>query len=130
MENRMKIAFPTQQDSGIESPVYGHFGSAPYFIIVDSDTGVHEAVSNRNLNHSHGNCQPLVALGGNSVDAVVVGGIGRGALMKLQAAGITTFRAVAGSVSENLNLIRVDKLPKFTLDQTCMGHQDDGHCAH
>jgi len=126
----MKIAFPTQQDKGIESPVYGHFGSAPYFIIVDSDTGSHKAVSNQNLNHSHGSCQPLVALGGNAVDAVVVGGIGGGALMKLQAAGITTFRAVAGSVTENLNLIRGDKLPKFTLDQTCMGHQDDGHCAH
>ncbi len=126
----MKIAFPTQQDNGIESPVYGHFGSAPYFIIVDIKTGSHESVSNQNLNHTHGNCQPLVALGGNPVDAVVVGGIGGGALMKLQAAGITTFRAVAGSVSENLDLIQTGKLPKFTIDQTCMGHHEDGHCAH
>jgi predicted Fe-Mo cluster-binding NifX family protein len=126
----MKIAFPTQQDNGLESPVYGHFGSAPYFIIVDLKSKTHESVSNQNLNHSHGNCQPLVALGGNPVDAVVVGGIGGGALMKLQAAGITTYRAAAGSISENLNLIGAGKLPEFTRDQTCIGHDHNGHCAH
>jgi predicted Fe-Mo cluster-binding NifX family protein len=126
----MKIAFPAHQDNGLESLVYGHFGSASYFIIVDLKSKTHESVSNQNLNHAHGNCQPLVALGGKPVDAVVVGGIGGGALMKLQAAGITTFRAVAGSVSENLNLIQAEKLPRFTIDQTCMGHSDDGPCAH
>lgn len=126
----MKIAFPAQQDSGLESPVYDHFGSAPYFIIVDLKSKTHESISNQNLNHSHGNCQPLVALGGKPVDAVVVGGIGGGALMKLQASGITTFRAVAGSVSENLDLIKAEKLPRFTIDQTCMGHSGDGPCAH
>lgn len=28
----MKIAFPTGDDKGIESPVYGHFGSALFFL--------------------------------------------------------------------------------------------------
>ena len=126
----MKIAFPTQKDSGFESLVFDHFGSAPLFIIVDSLTSDIETVSNLNLNHSHGNCRPREALGGKEVDAVVVGGIGKGALMKLNADGITAFKAVEGSVSLNLNLIKSRKLPVFTMNQTCMGHQTDGHCAH
>ena len=47
------------------------------------------AISNNDLDHQHGNCQPLAALGGVTVDAVVVGGIGGGALRKLANAGIT-----------------------------------------
>jgi hypothetical protein len=30
----MKIAFPAERDEGMESPVYGHFGSAPCFLII------------------------------------------------------------------------------------------------
>lgn len=127
----MKIAFPSQESLGLDSPVYEHFGSARYFVIVDSATGEVETVENQDLNHSHGNCQPLQALGSRPVDAVVVGGIGRGALMKLHQAGISTYRAVQGRVSENLDLIRREKLPRFSLDHTCAGHgEKKGVCIH
>ena len=36
----MKIAFPTRDNKGMESPVFGHFGSAPHFLIVDSDKNI------------------------------------------------------------------------------------------
>lgn len=126
----MKIAFPSQENLGLESSVYAHFGSARYFVIVDSDAGDVETIENKDLHHLHGNCQPLQALGGKPVDAVVVGGIGRGALMKLKNEGIATYRAVEGSVSENLELIKTDKLPRFGLDQTCAGHGENGECIH
>ena len=127
----MKIAFPTQENKSIESPVYSHFGSARFFIIVDAETGEQETVDNHDLNHAHGKCQPLVALGGKSVDAVVVGGIGGGALQKLTEEGVKTYRAVEGTVSENLSLIKDGKLPEFTLDHTCKGHQHGiGECVH
>ena len=79
----MKIAFPTQFDHGLESPVFGHFGSAGYFLVVDDASGAVETIVNADRDHLHGQCQPLAALGGNKVDAVVVGGIGGGALQKL-----------------------------------------------
>ena len=127
----MKIAFPTQENNSIESPVFSHFGSAPFFIIVDAETGEQETVDNHDLNHAHGKCQPLVALGGKTVDAVVVGGIGGGALKKLAEEGVKTYRAVEGTVSENLSLIKDSKLPEFTLDQTYKGHQHGiGECIH
>ncbi|MFC1886277.1 NifB/NifX family molybdenum-iron cluster-binding protein [Thermodesulfobacteriota bacterium] len=126
----MKIAFPTQENNKMDSPVYGHFGSAPYFIIVDSETSAFETVNNADAEHLHGQCQPLKALAGKPVDAVVVGGIGAGALHKLNEAGINVFRAIEGAVSENLELIKSGMLPPFTADQTCIGHSIDGACAH
>jgi predicted Fe-Mo cluster-binding NifX family protein len=126
----MKIAFPVQQDQGFESQVHGHFGTAPYFVIVDSETGVHETSTNNDVHHLHGQCQPMKALAGNPVDAVVVGGIGGGALMGLQSRGVRVFRAVEGSVKQNLEFIKTGKLPEFSVNMTCAGHHGQGGCQH
>ena len=126
----MKVAFPSQDDRGLESQVHGHFGSARHFIVVDTGSGVCERVANRNQEHVHGQCQPLAALGGKAIDAVVVGGIGRGALGKLSEAGIKIYRAVEGSVRKNLTLITSGRLPEFTLEQTCSGHRAGEECTH
>jgi predicted Fe-Mo cluster-binding NifX family protein len=126
----MKIAFPSQDDKGAESAVFGHFGSASFFIIVESEDSTVETVVNEDREHMHGNCQPLKALGGRKVDAVVVGGIGAGALRGLHAGGITVYRGVEGSVKENLKLIKAGHLPEFTIDQTCGGHGPHGGCSH
>lgn len=125
----MKIAFPVQDDRGEESIVYGHFGSARFFVIADSNDGALESRPNKDREHAHGQCQPLAALGVN-VDAVVVGGIGAGALSKLQAEGVKVYRAVEGTVQENMELITSGRLPEFTLEQTCAGHGHGGGCVH
>jgi len=126
----MKIAFPTQENKGLESTVHNHFGSAPFFVVVTSENGDLEILDNQDLGHEHGNCQPLAALGGAPVDAVVVGGIGGGALKKLADAGIQAYRAMEGTVSDNLSLMKEGRLPVFTMDQTCRGHQGIGNCVH
>jgi predicted Fe-Mo cluster-binding NifX family protein len=126
----MKIAFPTQDDKGLDSRVYSHFGSANRFIIVDTEQETFETLSNGDREHPHGRCQPLNALGGRKVDAVVVGGIGAGALSKLNSSGIRAYRAVEGSVSENLKLIKSEFLPVFNMKQTCAGHGAGGGCVH
>ena len=33
----MKVCFPVQKDEGVESQVYNHFGSAPVFIVVETE---------------------------------------------------------------------------------------------
>jgi predicted Fe-Mo cluster-binding NifX family protein len=88
-----------------------------------------EEIRNRDMHHAHGMCQPLKALGGSQVDAVVVAGIGMGALMKLNAQGIKIYRAVQGTVRHNLDFIREEKLPRFDSRFTCSGHTGDGR-AH
>jgi len=126
----MKVAFPIQIDKGLESEVYNHFGTAETFFIVDSETGAGEAFGNADSKHIHGQCQPLAALNGAVVDAIVVGGIGKGALKKLTGAGIRSYKAVAGTVGENLDLFKSGKLVMFPANHDCGGHGKDGGCAH
>jgi predicted Fe-Mo cluster-binding NifX family protein len=124
----MKVCFAVQQDNGINSVVYNHFGSAPAFIVIDTDVEGSATVNNNDMHHEHGACNPVMALGGSHVDAVVVGGIGGGALMKLNAEGIKVYRAAEPTVRENLNLLSEGKLPEMTIHHTCAGHQ--GGCGH
>jgi len=126
----MKVCFPTETLQGLQSAVYGHFGSAPGFVIVETDSMTFEQIANADLHHAHGMCQPLRALQGRKVDGVVVGGIGMGALMKLNAQGVAVYRAMQGTVRENLDLILAGKLPSFSAEHTCAGHGGGGGCAH
>lgn len=125
----MKVCFPVQLDSGIDSIVYNHFGSAPAFIIVDTDEAGAATVNNNDLHHEHGACNPFMALGSNRVDAVIVGGIGGGALGKLTADGIRVYRSMAETVKENIALLLQGRLPEMMMNHTCGGGDQEG-CAH
>jgi predicted Fe-Mo cluster-binding NifX family protein len=126
----MEVVFPVQEDRGLDSGLYAHFGSARFFLVVETTSDSLETLVNQDTEHLHGQCQPLKALGGRSVDAVVAGGIGGGALHKLRAAGITVYRAVEGTVRENLVLVKSGILPEFPVEQVCPAHGSDGECSH
>ena len=118
----MKLCFPTTQNQGMDSQVFEHFGSAPMFLLVDSQTGDIKEQSNRDKGHRHGNCQPLKALAGMPVDAIVVGGIGRGALNGLNQAGLKVFQAHAGTIADNLAQLATEQLRELTPNDVCGGH--------
>ena len=124
----MKVGFAVQFNEGMESIVYGHFGSAPAFIIVDTELSQVLALDNKNMHHEHGACNPIMALNGNQVDVMVVGGIGAGALMKLNAMGIKVYGAGAMTVKENVELFGNNRLQELSLDNSCRAHQ--GQCGH
>jgi len=127
----MKVCFAVQKDDGVESVVYGHFGSAPAFIMVDTDVDGTETVNNRDLNHVHGACNPIQAIGGLKPDAVVVGGIGAGAITRLNAEGVKVYRAAAETVKQNLDLLKESRLPELSVQHACGGHQGgQGGCGH
>ena len=126
----MKVCFPTEILQGINSTVYGHFGSAPGFVIVDTEDMSVKEIQNGDQHHAHGMCQPLKALGGQQVDAVVVAAIGMGALMGLQTQGIQVYRAVEGTVRENVDLMQKGVLPQFEAKFTCAGHTGGGCAGH
>jgi predicted Fe-Mo cluster-binding NifX family protein len=113
----------------MESKVYGHFGSAPAFVIVDTEGNGTDAVDNRDLHHAHGMCNPVAAIGGRQVDAVVVGGIGGGAINKLNAMGVRVFAAAAPTVQENLTLFAGNRLNELSLQHACQ-HHGPGGCGH
>lgn len=126
----MKICFPVSSNNGFASEVHGHFGSAPGFLVVDTATGETAVIKNGDRIHQHGGCNPLAGLGGAEVDAVVVGGIGGGALYKLNAAGLRVFQARRGNVGDNVELFRNNELPEFLPGHTCGGHGHGHGCGH
>lgn len=123
----MQLCVPVIDNNGAASLVCEHFGSAPAFMIVDTDSGATRVIANGNAHHAHGMCQPLAALAGESLDGIIVGGIGMGALMKLQAAGITVYRALHPTVGETLAAYTAGSLQPLGHDEACGGHHGHHH---
>jgi predicted Fe-Mo cluster-binding NifX family protein len=67
-------------------------------------------------------CQPLAALSGKNIDAVVCGGMGARAIQKLNEAGIKAFRAVPGSVEEIAQQFSKGGLEEITAENACQQH--------
>lgn len=126
----MKVCFPVQKNEGMESRVYDHFGSAPVFVVVETTTDKITTIANRDKHHEHGACNPIMALNNERVDAIVVGGIGGGALSRLNQAGIRVYQTGASSIRENIALFMNKQLPEYTLQHCCGGHTQSGGCAH
>lgn len=122
----MKICVPVEVNEGLDSKPFGHFGSAPMFVVCDLESGDISTINNGDLGHEHGKCQPIKALSGNVVDAIIVGGIGQGAIMKLNSMKIKVYRAQAETIKENLNLLKENKLQEFPSNHTC-SHDGCGH---
>ncbi|OQY29803.1 MAG: diguanylate cyclase [Candidatus Cloacimonetes bacterium 4572_55] len=122
----MKICIPTQEDKGINSVAYGHFGSAPCFIIHDTEKNETISVLNDDRTHAHGTCHPIHALGDDSVDVVVVGGIGKRAIQGLNAMGIKVYQSVKGTAQNNVNALKKEKLLELTSQNACGGGHGHG----
>ncbi|HCY86979.1 MAG TPA: diguanylate cyclase [Desulfobacteraceae bacterium] len=124
----MKLCFPVKTDKGLESNIFGHFGSAPFFVVFNTEDTSLFTIDNQDLGHIHGQCNPMKALDGQVVDAVIVGGIGAGAIRGLNNKGITVYRAGDGNIKANIELFRDKKLSEMTMAHTCGGHGDA--CGH
>jgi predicted Fe-Mo cluster-binding NifX family protein len=130
----MIIAVPILEYRGFDSPLFGHFGSAPAFALADTENGGVVPLENNNQHHEHGQCSPLRALAGHHVDAVICRGIGQGALMQLDRAGVAVYGTQSVTLREALEAWQEGRLPRFGSDQACAGHahghgHDQGGCC-
>ena len=125
----MNLCIPVTEDKGLKSPVSAHFGSAPLFVIVDTDSGACRALPNKNLHHGHGMCQPLMSLAGEQLDGVAVGGIGMGAINKFQAANVRVFISGEATVEETVAAFKTGALKEATPATAC-GHHGHGPHGH
>jgi len=123
----MRLCIPVAADQGMDSPVFGHFGSAPMFAIHDTESGETVFTDNGNEHHAHGHCQPVGALGDQAVDAILVGGMGGHAVSRLSAAGIKVYRAAPGTLADAVEAWRAGTLEEITAEGACAHH---GGCAH
>jgi predicted Fe-Mo cluster-binding NifX family protein len=118
----MKICIPTETNEGKSAVVYGHFGSAPYFTIVDTEKDSVEIIDNANQHHAHGMCQPMNALMGKKINAVVTGGMGARAVQGLNQGGIKAYRAIPGTVRDIVSQFIKGGLEEITVNNACAQH--------
>lgn len=129
----MKLCFPTTCPEGRHDTIYGHFASAPHFLIVDTESGVSRAIDNCDGQNPHGGCNPFLALQQESLDGIVVGGIGDDALRTMNLCGFRVYQAQSASVSENAALCVRHDLPELEvlpshLEEPCSGQSCDHRC--
>jgi predicted Fe-Mo cluster-binding NifX family protein len=90
----LRLAVPSDLPGGLDAPRSGHFGRSPSFTIIDLvDDVVVNTFMVPNQPHEkgdHGLTQVLM-LGENSVDVVIVAGIGRKPLLTCLQAGMRVF---------------------------------------
>ncbi|OGV48082.1 MAG: hypothetical protein A2X49_12775 [Lentisphaerae bacterium GWF2_52_8] len=120
----MRICIPTSTSEGKKAAVNGHFGSTPFFAILDSDSAAIEFIENPNQHHSHGMCQPLSYLAGKDIDVVICEGMGARAVQKLKDAGIKAFRGTRkyGNVEELFEAFKKGEMEEISIENACMEH--------
>lgn len=118
----MKVCIPISEDRGLESPLCAHFGSAPAFLLVETASRAHRVLANGDAHHDHGHCAPIAMLASERIDAFVVGGIGAGALGRLQAMGAAVYRGSPGPASAAVAALAGGELPRVDPAETCAHH--------
>ena len=123
----MKICIPTQSGCGLEAGVFGHFGSAPFFTIVDVESRRLEVVRNAPHHLERHSCHHLDVLTTHGIDAVVCSGVGRRAFAALREAGVDLLTPAAGTVSEIVESIRRGSVCRMDEEEACEGGRHE-HC--
>ncbi len=131
----MKACIPVVEDQGLDSRVHPHFGSAPMVLVVDTDSGAARTVPNVE-GRRHGRCPRLGLVADEKVDAVIVTGIGPGALDRLRSAQVRVYHTTRAPARAALAGIGAGRLaPAFgevdpdRAAHACHGGAKDGH-AH
>lgn len=125
----MKVCVPTMSDKNqLNEQVFGHFGSASFFTIYDTENKTWKIIENNNEHHNHGGCQPVQALAGHKVDAVLTGGMGRRAIALFNEAGIRVFLLEGGTVAEAIEKFEANQLTELDVESGCGGHNHPGGC--
>ena len=87
------------------------FGRAPWFVLINTETGAHEALANSSLNAGHGaGIAAAQLMADHSVDAVLTGKLGPKAQAALAAADIAMHEGLANcTVAQALEQFRAGK---------------------
>lgn len=107
----MKIVV-TAQGAEMESPVDPRFGRAKYFVLVDTDTGQHQAHDNaQNLNAAQGaGIQAAQSVAQLGAEMVLTGHVGPKAFATLTTANIAIHTGATGTVKEAIEQFQAGRL--------------------
>jgi len=123
----MKLCFPVAEDRGINSKIYGHFNSAPFFFIVDADSLETETVANIDPDNPATSCTPFAALKGHQIDGLITAGMGDSALQAMHLCGFRAYEAQSENLLENMEMFKRKELPESLVqDSAAQGRCSDG----
>jgi len=105
-----------------------HFGHTEQFCMVEKETGTVKKIGNISI--QDGDCHSIpLFLQQHHVNRLVVGGIGQGAVERLQQANIEVICGAQGSLSSIIEALEKDSLK--STDSLCSGHgHGDQGCHH
>ncbi len=112
-----RIVIPAEDENGLNARLSGHFGRAPYFIVIelneDGNISNIQAVSNKS-EHFGGSGHPPDRLLQFKPDAVITYGMGPQAIRIFQNSRVAVLKANANTVKEVVEAYRQDRLEELT----------------
>jgi predicted Fe-Mo cluster-binding NifX family protein len=118
----MKICMPVLDEKGMDSVVYGHFGSAPFFALYDTDKQTVSFVKNNESEHEHGQCMPVAALQKIGAEVMLCKGMGMRAANLLIEAGITPNMVDAKTISDAITQFNEKNVNVMNVSNACQHH--------
>lgn len=112
----MKIAIASEGQT-LESPVAERFGRCPFFLIVDGEGSLLEAISNEATKASHGaGGMAVQSIASRGVSALIAPRLGPNATMVLKAANIRAFESSGQSCKEAFEQYKKGSLKEIPLN--------------
>jgi predicted Fe-Mo cluster-binding NifX family protein len=125
-----KIAVTAEIDSGLDSPISGHFGHCKAFIVSTVEDG--EIVKVEVLpNTGHTSCaEPVNRLASLGVDVLITMGMGMKPFMVAQQVGLTVVRSSNATVGDAIQTYLKGVGELMDRDDLCGGGSHGGGCSH
>jgi predicted Fe-Mo cluster-binding NifX family protein len=97
----------------LESQLDPRFGRTDYFIIIDADTMIFEALDNTAASSGGAGIAAAQAVLDKGVSVVITGSVGPNAMDVLKAAEITIYKGISETVSQNIEAYKKGELEKI-----------------
>lgn len=117
----MKVCVPTKDEKGFEGAVEQHFGKAPTYTIMDTETRNVSVIPNQS-EHMGGVGLPPEYLSKNGVDIMLCAGLGFKALQMFESLGIEVFVGASGTVEDAIAAWEAGKLQVAGAENSCKEH--------
>ena len=116
-----KVAVPAENNQGLDSPMSGHFGHSPGFVVAEISDDKIESVKLL-LNSSHSSCaEPVQMLAQNGVSVLIARGMGMRPLIISQNMGIRVVISNGSTVREAIETFIQGNIQDMDINQTCGG---------
>lgn len=118
----MKICVPTKGSGGLDDEVSDHFGRAPTFTLLDTESGKVMVIENRS-DHMGGTGKPPEQIKNTGCSVVLASGMGPNAVSMLNSYGIQAHVGATGTARQAVEQYNHGTLRVATVESACKEHK-------